>query len=250
MELPSLEIRVLFTMKRVKRKRHTPKAVAANVPNKLDFFKKRPQKDYIDTSLFFGVTLPYMMDLAVALPHLFTCPLRLLTKQSVATVELTKRQAACLLVHAFLCTFSDASDSFNHFQFFELFAPPTPPSWTADDTDLTMVQKLVTVLHYFDRVAADNAAPGAAAYNQQRVTYSRYLLNATTRDGNPSSEAWASVQVYTDGAIENHAGALQVDFANKYAGGGVLGHGCVQEEIRFVINPECIVACVLTEVLG
>eukprot|EP01127_Copromyxa_protea_P009445 TRINITY_DN2234_c0_g1_i3.p1 TRINITY_DN2234_c0_g1~~TRINITY_DN2234_c0_g1_i3.p1 ORF type:complete len:302 (+),score=44.16 TRINITY_DN2234_c0_g1_i3:90-995(+) len=35
---------------------------------------------------------------------------------------------------------------------------------------------------------------------------------------------------------------LQVDFANKLIGGGVLGHGCVQEEIRFAINPECVVS--------
>ena len=42
---------------------------------------------------------------------------------------------------------------------------------------------------------------------------------------------------------------LQVDFANKYIGGGVLGEGCVQEEIRFVICPELIVSLLFTEVL-
>lgn len=42
---------------------------------------------------------------------------------------------------------------------------------------------------------------------------------------------------------------VQVDFANKYIGGGVLGHGCVQEEIRFLICPEMIVARLFTEVL-
>ena len=42
---------------------------------------------------------------------------------------------------------------------------------------------------------------------------------------------------------------FQVDFANKYIGGGVLGEGCVQEEIRFVICPELIVSILLTEVL-
>ena len=41
----------------------------------------------------------------------------------------------------------------------------------------------------------------------------------------------------------------QVDFANKYVGGGVLGEGPVQEEIRFMICPEMIVACLLTEEL-
>jgi len=37
-----------------------------------------------------------------------------------------------------------------------------------------------------------------------------------------------------------------VDFANRRVGGGVLGRGCVQEEIRFAICPELIVAKLFT----
>ena len=35
-----------------------------------------------------------------------------------------------------------------------------------------------------------------------------------------------------------------------YIGGGVLGHGCVQEEIRFLISPELILSRLFTERLG
>jgi len=42
---------------------------------------------------------------------------------------------------------------------------------------------------------------------------------------------------------------LHVDFANKYVGGGMLGSGCVQEEILFMLCPELIVSRLLTEVL-
>lgn len=42
---------------------------------------------------------------------------------------------------------------------------------------------------------------------------------------------------------------LQVDFANKFVGGGVIGCGLVQEEIRFLINPELIVSRLFTEAL-
>ncbi len=54
-----------------------------------------------------------------------------------------------------------------------------------------------------------------------------------------------------------------MDFANKYIGGkvcrvstlilgshsegGVLGHGCVQEEIMFSLNPEALVSLLLCE---
>ena len=42
---------------------------------------------------------------------------------------------------------------------------------------------------------------------------------------------------------------LQVDFANKLVGGGVLDEGCVQEEIRFLVCPELIVSRLITEEL-
>ncbi|PJF38989.1 MAG: hypothetical protein CUN54_09675, partial [Phototrophicales bacterium] len=36
-------------------------------------------------------------------------------------------------------------------------------------------------------------------------------------------------------------GDFHADFANQYLGGGVLHGGCVQEEILFMIKPECLV---------
>lgn len=52
------------------------------------------------------------------------------------------------------------------------------------------------------------------------------------------------------GTIEDQGeGLLQVDFANKYIGGGVLNFGCVQEEIRFMICPELLCSRLFTEVL-
>lgn len=58
------------------------------------------------------------------------------------------------------------------------------------------------------------------------------------------------LHVSSTGMIEKEGtGMLQVDFANKYLGGGVLGHGCVQEEIRFVICPELIVGRLFVESL-
>ena len=38
-----------------------------------------------------------------------------------------------------------------------------------------------------------------------------------------------------------------MDFANKFVGGGVLGWGCVQEEIRFITSPELIVSMLFME---
>lgn len=57
------------------------------------------------------------------------------------------------------------------------------------------------------------------------------------------------LHVAADGLIEDGVGLLQVDFANKFLGGGVLGLGCVQEEIRFVINPELLVTRLFVEMM-
>ncbi|CAH0474725.1 unnamed protein product [Peronospora belbahrii] len=49
----------------------------------------------------------------------------------------------------------------------------------------------------------------------------------------------------SDVLIEDLDKHLQVDFANKFAGGGVLSSGCVQEEIRFLLSPELLVSCLV-----
>ncbi|ETV84862.1 hypothetical protein, variant 5 [Aphanomyces astaci] len=225
---------------------------------------RRAIDEYVeDATTLFTVTLPYMVSTALALPLLFPSPVPLLTRQVPSSVTLTKRQAACLIIHAFLCTFTAANTSFNHFHFFDVFAPSAPPDWSnaaTTDQDATAVQKLVTVLHYFSRFTTDNLCDNTNhRYDQQVITYARHVLDTTT----PSTDSgmagdsggwadtlpWTSVHVHANGAIEDDVGAVQVDFANKFAGGGVLGHGCVQEEIRFLMNPECLVACLLTEVL-
>lgn len=59
------------------------------------------------------------------------------------------------------------------------------------------------------------------------------------------------IHINSSGTIEDDGlGFLQVDFANKNVGGGVLGYGCVQEEIRFVICPELLVSRLFIERLG
>eukprot|EP00002_Diphylleia_rotans_P012979 TRINITY_DN252_c0_g1_i12.p1 TRINITY_DN252_c0_g1~~TRINITY_DN252_c0_g1_i12.p1 ORF type:complete len:324 (-),score=56.50 TRINITY_DN252_c0_g1_i12:90-1061(-) len=50
-------------------------------------------------------------------------------------------------------------------------------------------------------------------------------------------------ELHEVGEIENHGkNGIQIDFANKRIGGGVMRYGCTQEEIRFVISPECLIS--------
>ncbi len=58
-----------------------------------------------------------------------------------------------------------------------------------------------------------------------------------------------SPTISNDKKIEDFPKVIEIDFANKRIGGGVLGIGCVQEEIRFVLSPELIVSLLFCETL-
>lgn len=58
----------------------------------------------------------------------------------------------------------------------------------------------------------------------------------------------SEVEVYHDRSIEDYEGpCLQVDFANRFIGGGTLGYGNVQEELMFAVSPELIASMAFTE---
>ncbi len=46
------------------------------------------------------------------------------------------------------------------------------------------------------------------------------------------------VQIFQYGGIESDIEALQIVFANKCLGGGALGLSLLQEELRWLTNPE------------
>uniref|UniRef100_A0A1I7YLU2 Poly(ADP-ribose) glycohydrolase n=1 Tax=Steinernema glaseri TaxID=37863 RepID=A0A1I7YLU2_9BILA len=57
--------------------------------------------------------------------------------------------------------------------------------------------------------------------------------------------------VHTHDKIEDTQGRmLEIDFANKNIGGGVLNSGCVQEEIRFTVAPELIISMLVSECMN
>jgi len=68
-------------------------------------------------------------------------------------------------------------------------------------------------------------------------------------DWSSCTQVIGNLTVHSEGVIEDAKGCLQSDFANKFIGGGVLVGGCVQEEIRFAVNPELIATCLLSAVM-
>ena len=93
-----------------------------------------------------------------------------------------------------------------------------------------------------------------SAYNEAKGREDKRTINFTRRSMNPAkAPKWeretgplAEVK-FSHLPIEDIPGpVLEVDFANKNIGGGVLSHGSVQEEIMMAQSPEMIVARLFT----
>ncbi|KAG1945338.1 poly(ADP-ribose) glycohydrolase [Pimephales promelas] len=181
----------------------------------------------------FGKLLPAMAQLALRAPSLFTQPIPLLSVQRCVSVTLSQEQVSSLLANAFFCTFPprNSRSSYPDINFNRLFEGSSP----------SKQQKLKTLLWYFQRIT------------QQRptglITYTRQCLQRPPSWAS-SEKQFSKLHICSEGTIEEQGyGMLQVDFANRFVGGGVTGSGLVQEEIRFLINPELIAARLFTEAL-
>uniref|UniRef100_A0A3Q0SSL8 poly(ADP-ribose) glycohydrolase n=1 Tax=Amphilophus citrinellus TaxID=61819 RepID=A0A3Q0SSL8_AMPCI len=185
----------------------------------------------------FDVILPSMVELALKAPKLCTMPIPLLKSRMNHSLTLSQEQIACLLANAFFCTFprrnSRKSEYGNYpeINFYRLF----------EGSSQRKLEKLKTLLCYFKRVTKTTP--------EGLVTFTRQALN-NPPDWERSQTQLTHLHITCEGTIEgNGYGMLQVDFANRFVGGGVTGHGLVQEEIRFLINPELIISRLFTEAL-
>uniref|UniRef100_A0A0G4HFU9 poly(ADP-ribose) glycohydrolase n=1 Tax=Chromera velia CCMP2878 TaxID=1169474 RepID=A0A0G4HFU9_9ALVE len=174
-------------------------------------------------------------------------PIFLLGKDRRGEVHLSALQCFVLLSLGFLCIVPfQPLPNMPGINFFRLYnAKPSSRG------------KFACLVHYFNCMAASVDRQETKELNRV-VTFER-----THRD---EARGWDSVEVVmsrlydmplTDvvvktenDLIEDRPEALQADFAASMLGGGILGHGCVQEEIRFAIAPELICSRILVTGLG
>merc|ERR1712223_2024618 len=105
------------------------------------------------------------------------------------------------------------------------------------------MEKLKCMIHYFRKRIEGKCANSIVTYTR------RALTDQQLPRWDKSDKKLLNLRIDSKGTIEDvqNMGMLEVDFANAYIGGGVLGHGCVQEEIRFLICPELIISRLFTE---
>ncbi|XP_022858838.1 poly(ADP-ribose) glycohydrolase 1-like isoform X2 [Olea europaea var. sylvestris] len=157
---------------------------------------------------------------------------------------------AALLVCSFFCLFPTTNGGANHLQevnFDNLFAS------LYDFHDVKQENKIKCIVHYFEEICS--------RMPMGNVSFERKVLPLTNRPSHisfPKANFWSKssvplchLEVHSSGLIEDQpAEALEVDFANKCIGGGALRRGCVQEEIRFMINPELIVGMLFSPAMA
>ncbi|CDY19116.1 BnaA04g18560D [Brassica napus] len=218
------------------------------------FFDKKISRE--ESAKFFGEVVPALCGLLLQLPSMLethyqnadhvldgvTSGLCLLAPQEAGVVFLSQELIAALLACSFFCLFPEADRRSKHLQsinFDDLFSFPFMSYCSKRES------KIRCLLHYFERVCQcmptgfvsfeRKVLPRGHKHNPHYVSY-------------PEAEYWAksttplcSVEIHTSGAIEDQPGeALEVDFADEYIGGLTLSYDTLQEEIRFVINPELI----------
>ncbi|XP_038711259.1 poly(ADP-ribose) glycohydrolase 1-like isoform X1 [Tripterygium wilfordii] len=176
--------------------------------------------------------------------------LRLLNSQQPGIVLLSQELIGALLTCSFFCLFPDTNRDANHLptiNFGDLFAS------LYDCYRENQEHKIKCIIHYFERIYV-SMPKGYVSFERKVLPYGQYLSCISY----PDAEFWSKsatllcpfevvqinycfLLVHSRGFIEDQTReALEVDFANKYLGGGALRYGCVQEEIRFMISPELI----------
>ncbi|NXB52614.1 PARG glycohydrolase, partial [Leucopsar rothschildi] len=181
----------------------------------------------------FQSILPDMVKLALCLPSICTQPIPLLKQKMNHSITMSQEQIASFLANAFFCTFPRRNakmkseySSYPDINFNRLFEGRSPRK----------PEKLKTLFCYFRRVTEKSIS---------------FILFLTMIEVFNKRQIAHYTDIHTNGtSYHMPTGAVsQVDFANRFVGGGVTGAGLVQEEIRFLINPELIVSRLITEVL-
>ncbi|XP_028651315.1 poly(ADP-ribose) glycohydrolase isoform X1 [Erpetoichthys calabaricus] len=185
----------------------------------------------------FESLLPDMVNLAIRLPKLCTQPIPLLKAKMNHSITMSQEQISCLLANAFFCTFPRRSSRKSEYSNY----PEINFNRLFEGSATKKREKLKTLICYFRRIT-EKKPTGL-------VTFTRQSLSSFPK-WESSKTLLTRLHITSEGTIEDQGyGMLQVDFANRFVGGGVTGSGLVQEEIRFIINPELIVSRLFTEAL-
>lgn len=206
-----------------------------------NYLAESEKKDDID--FFIKKVIPFMARNALEIENLFNDKeYYILTQDTTNELNLTKLQCLSILSNLFFCTLIKQTES----RFLKHIY--TIKGWVSFGKIDNRMEKLKCFLNYFNFYFnnLNNTDKDALVNIKRIVSYPTLDYEAWKNDTNSVLneiliEKEKSIFDYQDNKY------VQVDFANKYIGGGVLNSGCVQEEIMFTIMPECIISMLFSE---
>lgn len=183
--------------------------------------------------------LPYLAQWALAAPSLFPQSIPMLRSGVNGYIALRREEIRCLLALIFWNAFPASSISSNTHKLtknclLKVFGQPKPGRGEAQ----------ITKIHCFLQYFQQNISQISSDYLiLRRIAYSVDLPG----DNLPMSRA-----VVVSGPsphVESYQNCIQIDFADKSFGGGVLGSGSAQEECMLLAYVEPIVGLLFLEEL-
>ncbi|XP_043714183.1 poly(ADP-ribose) glycohydrolase 1-like [Telopea speciosissima] len=167
--------------------------------------------------------------------------LRIVGPQEAGIVLLSRELIGAVLTCSFFCLFPINNRDAKHLpgiNLDHLFAS------VYTDYNQNQEHKIKCLIHYFERIST--CMPAGCVSFERKVLFWKPVHSSVSY---PNTDFWSKsvvplchFEVSHSGLIEDQlCESLEVDFANKYIGGGALHRGCIQEEIRFMISPELIV---------
>ena len=149
--------------------------------------------------------------------------------QQVERMELTQLEALRILVHSFFCSFDRDSHRWREYPSINMDRMFIEPSRIYD-------AKLTMFFEYFSR---QQKRWEAGDVLDRKIIFQLQSSSKTWEDWGGCTKRLQPFVVHPlKASIDDAKDAFRVDFANRYLGGASLSHGCVQEEIMFVLCPE------------
>jgi len=165
-------------------------------------------------------TFKFLAQEALHYKEILTKPLERLVQSQSKTIQLSQRQCFCLLCLAFF-------DILPAFPFLERPYKFTMRYWLGSEKE-----KLKCIFCYF-RSMSDQAKAHPENWGSRKILFIRKVapFNKESLKAQicSSQKCLVNASICSTGTIEDCAGKLQADFANKKIGGGVLTRGSVQE---------------------
>ena len=184
----------------------------------------------------------YLQKLALQLEKLFPnneLPL-LKTCQKFAKIVLTRRQVALIFLLSFFNFLElNKSNSCNMFLVSNILFTNIRAKF---EFGRCFINYLIQIAKWLEEEENTNIR---SSILEEEITYIRDNISQMKY----TDKELCELNINETNSLFNSNDSYIVDFANKYIGGGVLGKGCVQEEILFAIEPEAIVSLFFMQVM-